>query len=694
MADTLTLTINVITKNADELKKLIDQVDDLGDKVKDSAPPTEKLSSGFSAANLAAGAAALAMGVLAGSVGSYVKSAIDAASRTEGLRNGLKVVVPDAKEFEETLARIDKQARLPGLQKNDLVRFTTSMRAAGLTGDQTEKALTILGSRITGFGQTSAEAAQVVGQFTQAMNRGKIEGDEMNRLFETLPGFKNIVREMTGVTGGAQDLNDAFKAQGLTVQEGIIPLLEAYDKSLGAIKHDAALTKADAYEGALEDLRNTIGQKVLPIYKDFLDRGAQIADNINALISGTQKLPGPILEIKSAFEKQLQALEPLMGPLKDLGDAVLPLLKVIWDELVKYFTGFVIPTFGKILEVIAPVIQKLIELATPIANLIKTYLPPLMSLLKGLATIVIDIVLVPLQKLAGALGWVIDKITDIINLIPGAKTQLEDTATASKTVADAANKQADATGKATEEIKKQTEETKKATEKTVKFGDVAAAAAKKQTALKVAVVSSNIELKNAQEALKDATNPEEIEEASERVEKAIENVKLAKIAEAKTFEDESKKQIAIIKAETAASTNAGKAFEIAAKNREKHSEELTETEKTAAKDRELAIENEVEAISAKLTTYTNNTRTSFDIRVNAFRDYKDKRKSLSDEVIANINASTATEAEKAQAIREEHESLAVDLGNEWKKITEAGKNRTRRTKETSRERIKSKSKSN
>ena len=45
------------------------------------------------------------------------------------------------------------------------------MTAAGLTTDEVDTALTVLGSRIVGFGSTSAEAAQVVGQFTQAMNQ-------------------------------------------------------------------------------------------------------------------------------------------------------------------------------------------------------------------------------------------------------------------------------------------------------------------------------------------------------------------------------------------------------------------------------------------------------------------------------------------------------------------------------------------
>ena len=332
------------------------------------------------------------------------------------------------------------------------------MRAAGLDANQTESALTILGSRIVGFGQTSAEAAQVVGQFSQAMSRGKIEGDELNRLFESLPGFGNVVEKMTGVTGGAQDLNDAFAAQGLTVQEGLIPLLEAYDASLGEINYDAALNKADAYEGSLEDLRNTIGEKLLPIYKDLIDRGVAIVDSFSKLISGATALPQPILDIKAAFDDYLKAVEPLMEPLQNLGETILPLLKTIWNELVGIFVDFVIPTVAKVVAALSPFYASLINLSVPIVNLIRTYLPPLVALLKGLAGIVVDIVLVPLRELAGAFGWVIDQITKLINLIPGAKTELETTATASDTAATAADKQATATEGATEAVKAQATE--------------------------------------------------------------------------------------------------------------------------------------------------------------------------------------------------------------------------------------------
>ena len=673
MANTLDLTVQVITLGTGKLDDLSGKVEKLGGTADTTTPKANNLGGGINAATLAAGAAALAVGALTGAVGSYVESAIQAAAKTEGLHSGLKVVIPDADKFNETLKNIDKQARLPGLQKNDLIKFTTLLTAAGTDAGDTETALTILGGRIVGFGETSRTAAEVVGQFAQAMNRGKIEGDELNRLFESLPGFKNVVEEMTGVKGGAQDLNAAFEAQGKTIQEGLIPLLEAYDASLGEVDHNSALVKADAFEGALEDLRNTIGQQLLPIYKDLLEVGTNLADGFSALLTGSQDLPQPLKDLSAAGQDLIDTLHPLLEPLKDLGDAVLPLLKTLWGELVGYFTEFLIPTYTKVLAVITPVVEALIKLATPILNLINTYLPPLVTLLKGVATTVVDIVLVPLSNLAGAFAWVIDKITDLINLIPGAKTELETTKTATDDAATAAGNQATETDKATEAIKAQKEESAKAKPEIGAFKGAIDAAAKKQTELKVAVAASNIELKNAQQALKDATNPEEIEAASERVKKAIEAVKGAKVAEAQTFDDESKKQIAILKAESAAQTAHEKVVETSTKNREKYAEDLTKKEEDAAKDRELAIENEVNALSTLITNYTESTQTEFEARTTAFRSYKDKRIALADEIIKNVEASEMTEAEKASAIRKTHEALAKDLSTEWQKITAAEK---------------------
>ena len=790
--NSLTLAVDIVVRNQKALDTTADKVERLDKTAGNAAPKAEKLGGGINVATLAAGAAALAVGALTGAVGSYVKSALDAAARTEGLRNGLRTVVPNAEEFEATLLKINRAARLPGLQKNDLIRFTTNLRASGLDADQTEKALTILGSRIVGFGQTSAEAAQVVGQFSQAMGRNAIQGDELNRLYESLPGLKNLVVEMTGVTGGADDLNKAFAAQGKTVQEGIIPLLEAYDASLGEINHDAALVKTDAFEGALEDLRNTIGQQLLPVYKDLLDFGANLADGFSALLTGSQDLPQPLKDFAAAGQGLIDALEPLLEPLKELGNAILPLLQTYWENLVGFFTEFLIPTYAKMLSAISPVTEALIKLAIPIINLVKTYMPPLRELLQGIATTIIDIVLVPLSNLAGAFAWVIDKITDLINLIPGAKTELESQAEAHKSLTDQAQLQSDAmsglvedqkalkeelkgtkteldaakkafdaakvsgeglaeaaanlsaaqekhnevtellkgntkelesrekdlnaalaeaktkteeaetallgakagteaaeeaaitykqaladeksiTELLTDEIKSQTTEIPKAAAETQKFSDIAATTAKKQTELKVAVAATSIELKNAQQALKDATNPEEIEAASERVKKAIEAVKAAKVAEASSFDEGSKKQIALLKAESEAQTAHEKVVETSTKNREKYAEDLTKKEEDAAKDRELAIENEVNALSTLITNYTQSTQTEFEARTAAFRSYKDKRIALSDEVIRNIEASEMTEAEKAAAIRKTHEELAKDLSTEWKKITAAEK---------------------
>ena len=673
MANDVTIQLNIIDQGTDKIDDIISKLGNLGKEAGDTTKKGDGLGLSLGKVGLtaAAGLAAVGIGAITSRVGDFIGSSITAASRTEGLRKGLSSVIPDADKLGEALDRIDKQARLPGLQKNDLLRFTTSLTAAGLEIDEVDTSLTVLGSRIVGFGGTSAEAAQVVGQFTQAMNRGKIEGDELNRLFESLPGFKNIVVEMTGVTGGAQDLNDAFAAQGKTVQEGLIPLLAAYDASLGAVDHDAALVKADAFEGALEDLKNTIGGGLLPVYKDLLDFGADLLDNISGLFTGAKDLPQPLKDISEAGQSVLDAISPLLEPLEKLGNAVLPLLKTLWEESVDIFTYLVIPTYAKVAEIIAPVIGALINLATPIINLVNKVLPPLLTLFKGLAGIVLDVMLVPLKALAGAFSFVIEKITALINLIPGAKTDIENHAEAHKKVADEANKEADAIESVTTATQTQTEEAKN-NKAAADAQAVALQSVKdKQIDLKVAVVASNIELKNAKTALKEATNPEEIEAASVRVQTAIENVKTAKVSEAQTFDDEGKKQIAMLKAEADAAVSNEAAVKTASKNREQYAKDLTIAEETASADRELALSNEVAAASAAITAHTTNTTTSFTARGDAFRDYKDRRKTLSDEVIANITASTATEAEKANAIRTEHENLATDLATEWGKITTA-----------------------
>ena len=589
MASDVTLDVDIITQGLNKLDDISGKLDGIKQAAGAATPNTTRLGKSLGSAGLVAAGnlAASAVEAVTSRIGEFVKSSLNAASRTEGLRNGLKTVVPDATEFAETLARIDKQARLPGLQKNDLLGFTTSMRAAGLDAEQTESALTILGSRIVGFGQTSAEAAQVVGQFTQAMNRGKIEGDELNRLFESLPGFKNIVVEMTGVSGGAQDLNDHFADLGLSVQDGMIPLLEAYDESLGAIDHDSALVKADAFEGALEDLKNTIGKALLPAYKDILDEGAKLLDFFSGLVTGTEELPDvfkdivkPLEKFESATDDLLDALSPLLTPLRNLGEAVLPLLRTVWIELVGYYTDFLIPTFTKVVDAISPLIASIINLIKPIVNLVNHWLPPLMSVLKSVATTIVDIVIVPIRNLAGAFSWVIDKITELIELIPGAKKEVESQGEAHKAVADEAAKEAVAIEAVTTATKTQTAEAGKNKKALGGLVSTIEATATRQDELKVAVAKANIELKNAKAALEAATTPDEIEAASARIKTAIENVKEAKINEAATFESESKKQIAIVKAEAEALASHDKARKEALELQADHLEGLSEAAET------------------------------------------------------------------------------------------------------------------
>ena len=105
MANTLTLTIDILTKDADKLDKIIDKVEKLNRRTETGGESGRKFGGGINAATLAAGAAAAAVGLLTSQIGGYVKSSIDAAARTEGLRNGLRTVIPDANEFEKTSCR-------------------------------------------------------------------------------------------------------------------------------------------------------------------------------------------------------------------------------------------------------------------------------------------------------------------------------------------------------------------------------------------------------------------------------------------------------------------------------------------------------------------------------------------------------------------------------------------------------------
>ena len=57
MPNTLTLTIDVLTKNAKEIDGLIDRVEKLGGTASTTTPKAEKLGGGINVATLAAGAA-------------------------------------------------------------------------------------------------------------------------------------------------------------------------------------------------------------------------------------------------------------------------------------------------------------------------------------------------------------------------------------------------------------------------------------------------------------------------------------------------------------------------------------------------------------------------------------------------------------------------------------------------------------
>ena len=68
MANTLTLTVDILTKNAKDLDDLTGKVGKLDTAAGNAAPKADKLGGGISATTIAAGAAGVALGLLAGKV--------------------------------------------------------------------------------------------------------------------------------------------------------------------------------------------------------------------------------------------------------------------------------------------------------------------------------------------------------------------------------------------------------------------------------------------------------------------------------------------------------------------------------------------------------------------------------------------------------------------------------------------------
>jgi tape measure domain-containing protein len=253
---------------------------------------------------IVAGAAAVA-GTVAGTV-----AAGDAWTRYGNQLQAAGVASTQVAATQTDLARlaIDTRASLDstvGLY----ARMTRATGELGATQAQVRRVTEILSKDLANSGITSAEAAGGLLQFSQALQAGTLNGDELRSVLENMPGVaKAIAAEFRVTVGELRDLGAEGKLTSDRVFRAVLnagrDVDAAFAKTTPTISQGVEIAKTGLIALGAEIDRSTGLSKLLAAGLETLGRGASdAADKVDRL-----RLAGEALRVKN-LQDRLRDLE-------------------------------------------------------------------------------------------------------------------------------------------------------------------------------------------------------------------------------------------------------------------------------------------------------------------------------------------------------------------------------------------------
>lgn len=344
-------------------------------------------------------------GVVAGAVGGLVSSGIGMALDAIGDLTGDMVEASDsADKFKSTLnfagldtgtidaltASTQAYADQTVYSISDIRNVTAQLAANGVQGfDKLAEAAGNLNAVAGGNAETFSSVGMVL---TQTAGAGKLTTENWNQLSDAIPGASGKLQEAMLKNGAyTGNFREAMEKGEISAEEFNQAIM---DLGMTDAAKEAA-TSTSTIEGAMGNLEASIvgvGTTILDQFKGPLTSGismvAQGISGLSGVFTGLVQTIGPILsQIGTVFQtafapigemittQLLPALQPLMGALQNLGNAIMPVIMAAIQTIAPVLATIVsniMQTMSVIATAVTPVINN-------IATLIQAVLPAIQS---------------------------------------------------------------------------------------------------------------------------------------------------------------------------------------------------------------------------------------------------------------------------------------------------------------------------
>lgn len=385
-------------------------------------------------------------GVVAGAVGGLVSSGIGMAVDAIGDLAGDIVEASDsADKFKSTLnfagldtgtidaltASTQTYADQTVYSISDIRNVTAQLAANGVQGfDKLAEAAGNLNAVAGGNAETFSSVGMVL---TQTAGAGKLTTENWNQLADAIPGASGKLQEAMLKNGAyTGNFRDAMEKGEISADEFNQAIM---DLGMTDAAKEAATSTA-TIEGAMGNLEASVvgvGTTILDQFKGPLTSGismlAQGISGLSGVFTGLVQTIGPILsQIGTVFQtafapigemittQLLPALQPLMGALQNLGNAIMPVIMAAIQTIAPVLATIVsniMQTMSVIATAVTPVINN-------IASLIQAVLPAIQSAFQICGTYIQGVINAVFPFIQTVITSVMNVINEIITTVLAA----------------------------------------------------------------------------------------------------------------------------------------------------------------------------------------------------------------------------------------------------------------------------------
>lgn len=362
----------------------------LGDVDKSSS----KSSSGFGKFGVVAGAVgglvSSGIGMAVDAISDLTGDIIEASDSADKFKSTLNFAGLDTGTIDALTASTQTYADQTVYSISDIRNVTAQLAANGVQGfDKLAEAAGNLNAVAGGNAETFSSVGMVL---TQTAGAGKLTTENWNQLADAIPGASGKLQEAMLKNGAyTGNFRDAMEKGEISADEFNQAIM---DLGMTDAAKEAA-TSTSTIEGAMGNLEASIvgvGTTILDQFKGPLTSGismvAQGISGLSGVFTGLVQTIGPILsQIGTVFQtafapigemittQLLPALQPLMGALQNLGNAIMPIIMTAIQTIAPVLSTIVsniMQTMSVVATAVTPVINN-------IAALIQAVLPAIQS---------------------------------------------------------------------------------------------------------------------------------------------------------------------------------------------------------------------------------------------------------------------------------------------------------------------------